>query len=50
MLDLLHLPVYLDPILVGAGVSLATILVVSRLSVASGEEQAFLARLSYNFV
>jgi len=45
VLDLLHLPVYLDPILVGAGVSLATILVVSRLSVASGEEQAFLARL-----
>jgi sodium/pantothenate symporter len=45
VLELLTLPVYLDPILVGAAVSLATILLVSRGGTVSEPEQAFFAKL-----
>lgn len=45
LLGLLTLPVFLDPILVGAGASLATIMAVSAGGKVGEEEKAFLSRL-----
>ena len=45
MFELLALPVYLDPILVGAAISLVTILVISRNTEVTEEERAFQERL-----
>lgn len=45
VLGLLTLPVYLDPILVGAAISLATIILVSRGRRVSAQEKAFYEKL-----
>lgn len=45
VLGLLSLPVYLDPILVGAAVSLATIILVSRGKAVSEQEKAFYEKM-----